>query len=68
LPRFSHNAGQKEEDSRLGKERFKQWEILRTTFGHDLLHHCDVFVAIVCITQVVIENGEPLFDCDEYEY
>jgi phage terminase large subunit-like protein len=49
-------------------KRFKQWEILRATFRHDLLHHRDFFVAIVCITQVAIENGEPLFDCDEYEY
>ncbi|KAL3795485.1 hypothetical protein ACHAWO_001837 [Cyclotella atomus] len=49
-------------------KRLKQWEILRATFRHDLLHHRDVFVAIVCITQVAIENGEPLFDCNEYEY
>jgi hypothetical protein len=49
-------------------KRLKQWEILRATFRHDLLHHRDVFIAIVCITQVAIENGEPLFDCNEYEY
>ena len=61
-------AGQARSRQETINKRFKQWEILRATFCHDLLHHRDVFVATVCITQVAIENEEPLFDCDEYEY
>ena len=32
-----------------------------TGFCNDLIHHRDVFAAIHVITQLAIENGEPLF-------
>ena len=43
-------------------KRFKQWGILRQVFRNDLIHHRDVFAAICVITQLAIENGEPLFE------
>ena len=43
-------------------KRFKQWGILRQVFCNDLIHHRDVFAAICVITQLAIENGEPLFE------
>jgi hypothetical protein len=49
-------------------KRLKQWKILDVLFCHVLLDHRNVFVAIACITQVAMLNGEPLFDCSEYEY
>ena len=41
--------------------RFKQWSILAHKFRHDLGMHGSVFSAIVVISQLAIENGEPLF-------
>ena len=43
-------------------KRFKQWGCLTQTYRHDLLKHADVFRAIAVITQLSIEQGEPLFD------
>jgi hypothetical protein len=47
-------------------KRFKQWGILEQVYHNHLIHHRDVFVAICVITQLVIENSEPLFPvhCD----
>jgi hypothetical protein len=42
-------------------KRFKQWGILRQTYRHDLVDHRDVFGAIVVLTQLAIQNAEPLF-------
>jgi len=42
-------------------KRFKQWGILKQVSRNDLIHHHDVFAAICVITQLAIENGEPLF-------
>ena len=44
--------------------RFKQWAILSERYRHDLSEHGHVFRAIVVLTQLAIENGEPLFDVD----
>lgn len=41
--------------------RFKMWAILKGTFRHDIGKHGDAFRAIAVITQVEIENGQPLF-------
>ena len=46
--------------------RFKTWQILKNTYRHDLSRHGEVFRAIAIITQIGIENGEPLFQV-EYE-
>ena len=47
-------------------KRFKQWGILKQLYRHDITKHGDVFMAIVAITELIIENGEPLMDV-EYE-
>jgi hypothetical protein len=41
--------------------RFKQWQILKQKFRHDILKHSDVFHAIAVVTQLSIQNGDPLF-------
>jgi hypothetical protein len=45
-------------------KRLKQWHCLHDTFCHDLVKHGSVFRAVAVITQVAIENGEPLFSVD----
>ena len=42
-------------------KRFKQWQILHRVFRHDVQKHQPVFMAIAVITEVTLENGEPLF-------
>ena len=42
-------------------KRFKNWGILNQVFRHDITNHGLVFSAIATITQLQIENGEPLF-------
>jgi hypothetical protein len=51
-------------------KRFKQWAILEQPFRHDVINHRDVFSAVVVITQLAIENGEPLFDVhyDDFDF
>lgn len=44
-----------------GNKRLKQWKILRDRYRHDICEHQTVFGAIVALTQISIENGEPLF-------
>jgi hypothetical protein len=39
-------------------------ENFEPVFCHDLTMHCRVFSAIAVITQLAIENGEPLFQVD----
>ena len=38
----------------------KQWTIPRKEFRHDLMHHESIFCAIAVMTQLCIQNGEPL--------
>ena len=45
-------------------KRFKQWENLKQVFCHDVMLHGTVFRAIAVITQLAIQNGEPLFSVD----
>jgi hypothetical protein len=42
-------------------KRFKQWNCLSRTFRHRLSMHGTVFRAVAVMTQISIENGEPLF-------
>ena len=44
--------------------RFKQWSILKQVFRHELSMHGRVFTAIVVISQLAIQNGEPLFQVE----
>ena len=46
--------------------RFKRWGILKDVYRHDIFDHQAVFSAVVCMTQLTFENGEPLFAV-EYE-
>ena len=46
--------------------RFKQFKILQETYRHCREKHGDVFATIVCLTQLEIKNGNPLFSVDEY--
>jgi hypothetical protein len=41
--------------------RFKQWQILKQKFHHDVLKHSDVFHAVVVIPKLLMQNGDPLF-------
>ena len=41
--------------------RFKSWNILVAAFRHGIYDHQLVFGAVVCMTQLSIENGEPLY-------
>jgi hypothetical protein len=45
-------------------KRFKQFEILKRVFRHDVQHHQPAFGACVVITQIAIERGEPLYQVD----
>lgn len=42
-------------------KRIKQFNILKMPFRNNLEKHPSVFHAVVNITQLIIENGEPLF-------
>jgi len=40
----------------------KDFGILSQVYRHNLIDHCHVFRAVVVLTQLAIENGEPLFE------
>ena len=42
-------------------KRFKQWNILHRVFRHQVERHQPAFFAIAVITEVALENGEPLY-------
>jgi hypothetical protein len=44
--------------------QFKAWEILKQTFGHDILKHGYVFCVIAAIIQLTIDSGKQLFAVD----
>ena len=44
--------------------RFKNFAILEDRYRHDLKTHGCVFCAVAVLTQLSIENGEPLFKVD----
>ena len=44
--------------------RFKTWGILKNTYRHNIRRHGEVFRAIAIVTQLGIDNGEPLFRVD----
>ena len=45
-------------------KRFKQFGVLRDRYRHDLRKHGDVFRAVAVLTQLALDNGEPLFSVD----
>ncbi len=46
--------------------RFKQFRIMKEIFRHDLTLHQSVFAAVAVLTQISIENGDELFEIDNY--
>lgn len=44
--------------------RLKFWGILGQTYRHDIMQHGSVFYACAVISQLAIENGEPLFEVE----
>jgi hypothetical protein len=47
-------------------KRNKQWGILSQVYRHGIEKHQSVFSAICVLTQITIDNGNPLFDTSEY--
>ena len=47
--------------------RFKKWNALKGVFRHSTSLHEDAFQAIVVLTQISIETGQPLFDVDTFD-
>jgi hypothetical protein len=47
-------------------KRLKQWGVLREVFRHDSSKHSMCFRAVAVLTQLSIENGEPLFPIKGY--
>ena len=41
----------------------ENWGVLKQVYMHHFTGHGDLFNAIVVITQITINNGEPLFQC-----
>lgn len=48
-------------------KRFKKWGILKNIFRHSLEKHSIVFIEVVVITQVSINNGDLLFKIYKYK-
>lgn len=42
-------------------KRIRQFNILKNTFRNSLVKHPLIFHAVVNVTEIIIENGEPLF-------
>ena len=42
----------------------KHWQFLKQVYWHDIRVHQDVFAAIAVISQLAIQNGEPLFSVE----
>lgn len=43
-------------------KRLRQFNILKNTFRHDISKHPIVFHSVVNLTQLIIQNGQPLFN------
>lgn len=43
-------------------KRIRQFKILNDVFRHDIQYHPIVFHAIINVTQLMLKNGEPLFN------
>jgi hypothetical protein len=44
--------------------QLKNWGILSQVFRHHITMHGDVFRACAVVTQLTVENGEPLFEVE----
>ncbi len=68
MPKVCHLPTREEEDdgNREAATGDREQEVQAvgnpsSTYRHDLVDHRDVFGAIVVLTQLAIQNGEPLF-------
>ena len=48
-------------------KRFKQFGALSEVFRHDMTKHSTIFYAVALLTQLSIEDGEPLFQVEGYD-
>jgi hypothetical protein len=48
--------------------RFKQFGVLHRVFRHELIKHQSAFTAVAVITELALENGEPLFGVEYVEF
>jgi hypothetical protein len=44
--------------------QLKNWGILSQVYLHDIMWHSNVFQVCAVVTQLTIENGEPLFEVE----
>jgi hypothetical protein len=44
--------------------RLKNWGILSQVYRHNIMRHGKVFRACAVVTQLTIDNGEPLFEVE----
>ncbi len=58
------NAGEGEGTSCDAERAAKNWGILSQVYRHDIMRHGEVFRACAVVTQLTIENGEPLFEVE----
>lgn len=63
LPNYNNTTAHERIMSRheTVNKRFKQFQALKQPFRHELDKHPMVFHAVANLTQLMIENGEPLF-------
>jgi hypothetical protein len=45
-------------------KRFNQWNILKSVFRSEITMHGQAFRFVAIVTQLAIQNGEPLFSVD----
>ena len=45
-------------------KRFKQFGVLKQIYRHDIRDHGNMFRCIAVVTNLSIQNGEPLFDVE----
>ena len=48
-------------------KRLKQFGALSGVFRHDMMKHSTIFHAVALLTQLAIEDGEPLFQVEGYD-
>ena len=48
-------------------ERFKRFNMLRTTLRHKLHKQCSCFLAVATLVQMMLRHDEPVFDINYEE-
>ena len=68
LSKKSEMQGRVRERHETLNRRLKNWGILGQVFRHNVLLHGMGFHACAVLTQLTIENGEPLFEVEYYDW